>query len=501
MENEIFAAEVFLHPVNTSEATKEIDEELVGIEEQIKNLTSEASKLDYAVAVISGLFAGAIDAFVVKETDFTRFSTETVFDQIRDIFNKARIKLPPLEKVQKPVMKKAAEAGIPDYLPYLEKLASINNPFGLCAAVVLQMARAGMLVKKGDKIRILPEGINQEKGIILGIISAAVGAMKWLSDVAGQVNEDGEQFKHSLLFGRVCQLIRTAPAFSKIVDAIEKWQRQLLNEMRTIKNDPEPGMSVDKVFASFMNMLAAEPALNSPMLKKAVKFAQDAKRRGITDIPIVKMLNRQAFPVLINEILVRTFYFAAGLARELKGTEEVNELDWSKVLPFGNRTIDRMLTVSSMTLSIADTADAAIHAAIDSGGNSALFAVKFITRFNYVAAGRSAFAVVKEISYEKQQADLIHMKRLLTEAKTEKALEILQKYQNELEERVSAYLAEDIQQFLKGFDTMDRGLETKDSDLVIAGNVIIQRVLGREPQFTNQQEFNNLMDSDMPLML
>jgi len=31
--------------------------------------------------------------------------------------------------------------------------------------------------------------------------------------------------------------------------------------------------------------------------------------------------------------------------------------------------------------------------------------------------------------------------------------------------------------------------------------VIIQRVLGREQQFTNQQEFNDLMGSDIALRL
>ena len=40
-----------------------------------------------------------------------------------------------------------------------------------------------------------------------------------------------------------------------------------------------------------------------------------------------------------------------------------------------------------------------------------------------------------------------------------------------------------------------------DSDLVIRGNVTIQKVLGREPQFTNQKEFDALMESDAPLVL
>ncbi len=65
-----------------------------------------------------------------------------------------------------------------------------------------------------------------------------------------------------------------------------------------------------------------------------------------------------------------------------------------------------------------------------------------------------------------------------------------------MEEKVSGYLAEDIAAFMTGFDYMDQGFETGDSDLVIKGNVVIQRVLGREPQFTNQKEFDDLMESE-----
>ena len=74
-------------------------------------------------------------------------------------------------------------------------------------------------------------------------------------------------------------------------------------------------------------------------------------------------------------------------------------------------------------------------------------------------------------------------------------------YRAALEERVSNYLAEDMEAFLTGFDYMKQGMESGDSDLVIKGNVVIQRVLGREPQFTNQKEFDDLMDSDEALIL
>jgi hypothetical protein len=108
---------------------------------------------------------------------------------------------------------------------------------------------------------------------------------------------------------------------------------------------------------------------------------------------------------------------------------------------------------------------------------------------------------VKEISNERKEAQLIHEKMILMEAKTAAIVQQLEAYKGALEERVSGYLAEDIEAFMAGFDYMKMGLSENDPNLVIKGNVVIQRVLGREPQFTNQEEFDELMDSDIPLIL
>lgn len=184
-----------------------------------------------------------------------------------------------------------------------------------------------------------------------------------------------------------------------------------------------------------------------------------------------------------------------------KQFKDITVLHWNTILPFRNRTIERMVTISSMTFTVADTTDAAIHAAIESGGNWVLFSGRFVTRFNYIGAGRAAIAIVKEVSNEKKETQLIHEKMLLSEAKAALFLEQLQKFKTTLEERVSNYLVEDISAFVTGFDYMADGLASGDSDLVIKGNIIIQKVLGREPQFTNQEEFDVLMESDVPLTL
>ena len=87
------------------------------------------------------------------------------------------------------------------------------------------------------------------------------------------------------------------------------------------------------------------------------------------------------------------------------------------------------------------------------------------------------------------------------EAKAIQEVERIENYKTQLMERISSYLAEDIENYMVGFDYMQEGIATGDSNLVIKGNVIIQRVLGRTPQFTNQEEFDEFMDSDVALKL
>lgn len=222
------------------------------------------------------------------------------------------------------------------------------------------------------------------------------------------------------------------------------------------------------------------------------------------ELGVARQVGRQTLPVLLNECVVRGFYLLRQLTSELICTGNVqgpDKLNWRKIAPFQNRTIDRMLTISTMTFTMADTMDAAVHAAILSAGSWVLFSGKFVTRFNYVGAGRSALAIVREVSNEKKETQLIHEKMLLSEAKTAIFLAQLQEFKVQLEEKVSNYLAEELETFVAGFDFINTGIASGNSDMVIQGNMKIQSVLGRQPQFTNQQEFDSLMKSDTPLVL
>ena len=219
------------------------------------------------------------------------------------------------------------------------------------------------------------------------------------------------------------------------------------------------------------------------------------------ELALGEQVKTQAIPVIFNELLVRIGCMLLHFEGEVIDHNGLKGINWRYIIPFANRTVDRMLLVAAMTFNLVDTGDAAIRAAVESGGNWVIFSGRFVARYNYIGAGRAAVAIVKEFSNERKEAQLIHEKMILMDAKAQMMFEQLQDFKAQLNERLTEFLAEDIESFMEGFDDINAGLKSNNSDLVITGNVTIQRVLGREPQFTSQKEFDDLMDSDIPLQL
>ena len=198
--------------------------------------------------------------------------------------------------------------------------------------------------------------------------------------------------------------------------------------------------------------------------------------------------------MLLNEAFVRTGFFLSRLAREASSHDDLADIDWSHIVPIGNRTVDRMLAISSMTFSIADTADAATRAAMESGANWILLAGRMTARINYVGAGRATIAIAKEIDNESKETKLLHEKMVLSETRAAIFIKQLRKFEKN-------YIIDDLEAFANGMNDMDRGIAEKNADFVIKGSVAIQKALGRDTQFANKREFETLMGSDDALIL
>lgn len=132
-----------------------------------------------------------------------------------------------------------------------------------------------------------------------------------------------------------------------------------------------------------------------------------------SELAIGKELGKQAIPVFLNDIMVRSFYFIRRLTAEIKMANSFKDICWKNTLPFKNRTVVRMLTISLGTFEAIDLGDAAIRGAINSGGTWVGFAASFVLRVNFVGIGRFAIACGSDVSMgvkrEKQRNERIKL--------------------------------------------------------------------------------------------
>ncbi len=475
-----------------------INRELQRVDTEIARYINAADKLDYAVAVGSGILSGMIESIFVGE--FTLEATEQWGNEKAYAFVLKIAKMQGYDgntpagaiKYLEDTFPIAADKATAQFggglQHHLRDFSHHPTPVGLVCSILTQftgkvygtdVSGAFQTVKLNeDGLALIGKNIPEK--IMFGAVN---WAFHMVSDIAGSSSSVMEGSVGTGLPGPLVSLLKELSATHLFQTMDDRGYKEF-------------SVYISKLFNG--TLLGERDANNKLMIPH--KF--DLR----TELGVAHHIGRQTIPVVINECIVRALYFIRRLAAELANAnlnrpQDIVKLNWNTILPFRNRTVDRMLTISAMTFTVADTADAAIHAAIESGGNWVLFSGRFVTRFNYVGAGRAAMAIVKEVSNEKKEAQLIHEKMLLSEAKASLSLTLLQDFKAGLEEKVSNYFAEDILEFMAGFGYMRQGLDTRDSNLVIRGNVIIQKVLGREPQFTNQEEFDALMESDVPLTL
>ena len=482
---------------NKQLSDKELDDALACVNKELERYTFDGDKADYSIAIASGIIAGMIDSLFVGE-----FSLEYANEWGNEKAEKFVLKVAKyqgykgtdpdkavkfLEDMFPIAADKATDAFGGGLQHHLRDFSHHPTPVGLACSILTQFTERvyGTDVDGTFKVVKLDEGglslvgKNFPEKITFGVVN---WIFHMVSDVAGS---SGSIMKGSFGTGLPGPLVSLVKELSAL---------PIFNKQNS-KGYKELSVSISKLFNG--TLLGDKDSDG-----KLVPLKFDLR----TEMGVAMQIGKQSIPVIINECAVRTAFFLRRLLKELSRDDirdwgDLSRLDWKSTVPFRNRTIDRMLMISSMTFTIADTADAAVHAAIESCGNWILFSGVFVSRFNYVGAGRATIAIIKEVSNDKKEAQLIHEKMILTEAKTVGIIEKFSAYREALEERVSNYLAENLEEFLSGFDYMQEGMKNGDSDLVIKGNVIIQKVLGREPQFTNQAEFDEFMGSDDALKL
>ncbi|MCC8077646.1 MAG: hypothetical protein LIO60_04765 [Oscillospiraceae bacterium] len=166
----------------------------------------------------------------------------------------------------------------------------------------------------------------------------------------------------------------------------------LISELKVKYKGDDIGFSVwiSKVFNGTMFRSAENP--------KGIRF--DLR----TEMGVAYQLGKQALPVIANECIIRCFYLIRRLfleinRKEVRSLRDVEKLDPVEFLPFNNRTITHMATISSGVFLAITTSVAAVRAAVRNKYNKDGFVRDFLLYVNYAGVARFGFAIYAETKY------------------------------------------------------------------------------------------------------
>lgn len=497
-------------------AADALEERLRQLNAEIQRYTLHDERALYAYGISCGIISGWLDSLFFSDTAI--FGNNLVFShrQVNNFIQEyasargsgndgLKNAISELEKafpVAQDNIWKGKGISVTPKTHHLADLAHHPTPVGLVSALMVQFLRIGTFVNKKGEWHFIFVDTSLKDAAAIAVPAIITGVLNWLVAISSNRYEAETGKEMPKAIRRLAHVAASAPAIIEIAKCADNWFGHLVSDMGGSKNTPGGGMGIPGVFLSLLYEISAIPIFKDTGLIEVLNDFYENKKIDLRhELAFGQQVKTQAIPVIFNEIAVRLGCMLLHFETEALAHNGLKGIDWRYVIPFGNRTVDRMIAVAAMTFNVVDTGDAAIRAAIESGGNWAVFSGRFVARYNFVGAGRAAVAIVKEFSNEKKEAQLIHERMLLMDAKAHMLYDQLQEFKARLNEKLTEYLVEDIKSFMEGFDDIDEGLRSNNSDLVIQGNVTIQKVLGREPQFTSQKEFDGLMDSDIPLQL
>ncbi len=186
--------------------------------------------------------------------------------------------------------------------------------------------------------------------------------------------------------------------FSPIVD----WNLKLLN-MLSLNPDKSINGIPSNISSNLKELLSLKPFSTKDSVNDFTKLTHSLEGDNdflrINDLnSVAAKLGRSSIPVLLNEGLVRFYYFIRELIKlikknKIKSIKELNKDLIKNVIPFNNRTIARMMSVSTFVMSAIDLGFAQISAL-----NSGNYAVKFLLNINFIGVGRTIVAISTDVA-------------------------------------------------------------------------------------------------------
>lgn len=390
---------------------EEIEIKLEATSEELEKLQCNADKLDYAVAFSSGVIAGIVDAFLVGEWDFTTAkaqSNKKINDKVDRFAKKQGYKGNRLNGAVRFLEDEYKLLGDNDYhgtgssakTHHLDDWCHHPTLIGLLCCLIREFTREAVYYNSNGEKHVvsLPIGVD-DKGYLTG-----------------------ETVETKLFAGTVNWCLNVA----------RNWKGHIYSDMAGSNATAGAGMGIPGPLMSLLKELAALPVVKDSDLPKQLKQAYTkgiGSQKGQLDLgwvnalfegdavskmdlrtekAVSSILGKQSIPVLLNGILVYSFYFLRRFIEENRAKKKWQSVDFGQCLGVKNKaTLLRMFFVASGTFTAFDIIDASVHT---------LFSKKdFVLRLNFVGIGAFAVTLGAEMSFGVKRGRLLGNQRKLYE--------------------------------------------------------------------------------------
>ncbi len=210
----------------------------------------------------------------------------------------------------------------------------------------------------------------------------------------------------------------------KIYNGVVLWFLHLVSDMAGSGSSAGKGTGIPGPILSLAKELSVLPGIQSlsviykgesislsSMLSKifngtAFKHtdSRDLKRFDLrTELGTYAFGVQQSIPVVMNQCMIRAFYFARRLYIEINsikfnGPADLKKLDPSHFMPDNNRCILRMATIASGVFCAVDASDAAIRAFLSGPSGGKEFIARLLLRTNMVGIGNFVVSIKNDIA-------------------------------------------------------------------------------------------------------
>lgn len=133
-------------------------------------------------------------------------------------------------------------------------------------------------------------------------------------------------------------------------------------------------------------------------------YFKDVRGDLRTELGVAHELSRQALPVLLNDCIVKAFYFVRRLCMEVQEKDvhslaDLKKLNAKNFIPAKSRALARMLTISSITFIVIEESAAFTKSAMKNKGTKDNFVKDFFLNINFIGIGHFAVAFKNDAKF------------------------------------------------------------------------------------------------------